>query len=105
MKNQKKIEKRLNVRINESQRKALLKREDINRMDIEFVSVPKEEHDKEEKFDIKVKSNDKFSLILIIKFFSKILNFTIKRDKKKEKENENEDLIVIDEGEPKEDKE
>lgn len=85
MSKKKKIEKRLNVRINQEQKKAILKREDIDRMDFEFITLDKEKHDEEEKFDIKVKSNDKFSLIIIIKFFSKLLNFSIKRDKKKEK--------------------
>lgn len=84
MSKKKKLEKRLNVRINQEQKKAILKREDIDRMDIEFITLDKEKSDEEEKFDIKVKSNDKFSLIIIIKFFSKLLNFSIKRDKKKE---------------------
>lgn len=92
MPKKKKLEKRLNVRINQEQKKAILKREDIDRMDFEFITLDKEKGDEEEKFDIKVKSNDKFSLIIIIKFFSKLLNFSIKRDKKKENiKDDNED--------------
>ncbi|QQO92920.1 hypothetical protein CPT_Madawaska_274 [Staphylococcus phage Madawaska] len=89
MSKKKKLEKRLNVRINQEQKKAILKREDIDRMDFEFITLDKEKYDEEEKFDIKVKSNDKFSLIIIIKFFSKLLNFSIKRDKKKETKDSN----------------
>lgn len=89
MSKKKKLEKRLNVRINQEQKKAILKREDIDRMDFEFITLDKEKGDEEEKFDIKVKSNDKFSLIIIIKFFSKLLNFSIKRDKKKEDKDSN----------------
>ncbi|WRM43379.1 hypothetical protein [Staphylococcus phage LY01] len=84
MSKKKKLEKRLNVRINQEQKKAILKREDIDRIDFEFITLDKEKCDEEEKFDIKVKSNDKFSLIIIIKFFSKLLNFSIKRNEKKE---------------------
>ncbi|QQM14803.1 hypothetical protein CPT_MarsHill_269 [Staphylococcus phage MarsHill] len=89
MSKKKKLEKRLNVRINQEQKKAILKREDIDRMDFEFITLDKEKYDEEEKFDIKVKSNDRFSLIIIIKFFSKLLNFSIKRDKKKETKDSN----------------
>ncbi|QQO92656.1 hypothetical protein CPT_Machias_284 [Staphylococcus phage Machias] len=88
--NQKKLEKRLGLKLNESQKKELLSRKDLERVDFEFVTLPETEEDKEQKFDVKIKSDSNFLLNLKIKFFRKVLNLTIKRKETKEDINENE---------------
>lgn len=80
---QKKLEKRLGLSLNEEQKKDILKSEDLDLMDFEFVTIPESERkESDKKFDIKITSDSDFRFNLTAKIFKKILKFSIKRKNK-----------------------